>query len=294
MRRRQTSAGKETRKMATDKRYYWIKLKTDFFNQETMDFLMAQENGCQYIVLYQMLCLQTANNNGELATRIGEVIVPYDIKKIVRDTKYFDFDTVTVALELFTKLGLIYQEEDQVLRISNFEELVGSETTWAEKKRIYRQKKAQIEDKEEDIAEDKSRTMSEKRLEIRDKRLDIRYKDIEKEREREEKEKEKEKRASATARPERHKYGEYKNVLLSDQELEKIKEEYPDWETRIETLSGYIASTGKTYKSHYATIRNWARRDQEKKEKKAPGNTAAEKLNDAYKMMASWAGEEDA
>lgn len=276
--------------MADKKRYYWIKLKTDFFNQETMDFLMAQENGCQYIVLYQMLCLQSANNHGELATRIGEVIVPYDIKKIVRDTKYFDFDTVTVALELFTKLGLIYQQEDQVLRISNFDEMVGSETTWAEKKRAYRQKIAQIEDKAEDNdsdnTEDNSRTMSEKRLDIRDKRLDIREKRLEKETE---KEKERErKRASATARPARHKYGEYKNVLLSEDELEKLKADYPDWKERIETLSGYIASTGKSYKSHYATIRNWARRDQEKQTKE-PVSQTAQDLAQSYEMMARWA-----
>ena len=91
-----------------EKRYYWIKLKTDFFNQEAIDFLMSQDNGCEYIVLYQMLCLQTANNGGEMSTRIGEMIVPYDVKKVVRDTKYFDSDTVIVALELFKRLGLIY------------------------------------------------------------------------------------------------------------------------------------------------------------------------------------------
>lgn len=125
--------------MKENKRYYWIKLKTDFFNQETIDFLLSQENGCQYIVLYQMLCLNTANNNGEMATRIGEMIVPYDINKIVRDTKYFTFDTVAVALELFKKLGLIYQEEGQILKISNFDDMVGSETKSAQIKRKQRQ-----------------------------------------------------------------------------------------------------------------------------------------------------------
>ena len=125
--------------MSEQKRYYWIKLKTDFFNQETIDFLLSQENGCQYIVLYQMLCLNTANSNGEMATRIGEMIVPYDVNKIVRDTKYFTFDTVAVALELFKKLGLIYQEEGQVLRITNFDNMVGSETRSAQIKRKQRQ-----------------------------------------------------------------------------------------------------------------------------------------------------------
>ena len=64
--------------------------------------------------------------------------------------------------------------------------------------------------------------------------------------------------------PRKHKYGEYKNVLLTDDEFEKLKAEYVDYLDRIERLSSYIASTGKAYKSHYATIRNWARADAEK------------------------------
>ena len=66
------------------------------------------------------------------------------------------------------------------------------------------------------------------------------------------------------AAPAHHKYGEYKNVLLSDDDVEKLKKEFPDWADRIERLSAYMASTGKTYKNHLATIRNWARRDRTK------------------------------
>lgn len=65
-------------------------------------------------------------------------------------------------------------------------------------------------------------------------------------------------------KPVKHKYGEYKNVLLTDDELQKLKTEYSDYEERIERLSSYVESTGKKYKSHYATIRNWARKDAEK------------------------------
>lgn len=62
----------------------------------------------------------------------------------------------------------------------------------------------------------------------------------------------------------RHKYGEYENVLLTDSDLEKLKEEFPnDWEERIERLSYYMESKGKTYKNHLATIRNWARKDRQ-------------------------------
>ena len=54
-----------------------------------------------------MLLLQTANSEGKLQLEMGD-IMPINIDKIVRDTKYFTKDTVIVALELFKKLGLIY------------------------------------------------------------------------------------------------------------------------------------------------------------------------------------------
>lgn len=69
-------------------------------------------------------------------------------------------------------------------------------------------------------------------------------------------------------KPTRHRYGEYKNVLLTDADMEKLKAEFPDdWEKRIERLSAYMASTGKSYKNHLATIRNWARMQKERDEK---------------------------
>ena len=71
--------------------------------------------------------------------------------------------------------------------------------------------------------------------------------------------------------PTKHKHGEYRNVLLTDEELEKLQDEYIDWEDKIERLSSYMASTGKKYKSHYATIRNWARKDSEKQKKEQKG-----------------------
>lgn len=92
----------------------------------------------------------------------------------------------------------------------------------------------------------------------------------------------------------KHKYGEYANVLLTDTELDKLKAEYPDIEQRIERLSGYIASTGKKYKSHYATIRNWARKDGEKQQTVKTvytKPTAADQLNESYAMMAAWSEE---
>ena len=65
-------------------------------------------------------------------------------------------------------------------------------------------------------------------------------------------------------KPTRHKYGTYKNVLLTDEDMNKLKSEFPDdWQSRIERLSEYIASSGKAYKNHLATIRVWAKKDKE-------------------------------
>lgn len=91
-------------------------------------------------------------------------------------------------------------------------------------------------------------------------------------------------------KPVKHKYGEYNNVLLTDAELEKLKSEYVDVEERIERLSSYIASVGKSYKSHYATIRNWARKDSEVKPVKTVYHkqTKAEELEEFYQMAKEW------
>ena len=68
----------------------------------------------------------------------------------------------------------------------------------------------------------------------------------------------------------RHKFGQYQNVLLSDDELEKLKTEFPsDWQERIERVSEYCASKGATYKNYLATIRNWAKRDIKNKDQPA-------------------------
>ena len=64
-------------------------------------------------------------------------------------------------------------------------------------------------------------------------------------------------------------FGEYGNVLLTREELELLRKEYPDdWQQRIDRLSEYMASTGKRYRSHLATIRSWARQDAPKEGKK--------------------------
>lgn len=170
--------------MAERGKYYWIKLKTDFFDLPEIDWLTEQENGYAYVVLYQKLCLLTANSSGVLIRKIGEMIIPYDAKKIAEITK-FDIDTVFVAMNLYQKLGLIYEQTDGTLCLSAAETMVGSETKWAEKKRLQRSKKScealpsPPEGQKEGQIEDNVPFLSEDivREEYRDKILDTRYPD---------------------------------------------------------------------------------------------------------------------
>ena len=55
----------------------------------------------------------------------------------------------------------------------------------------------------------------------------------------------------------KHKYGEYKNVLLKDEELQKLKDEYENWEALIKYLDEYIEMKGYKAKSHYLCIKKW-------------------------------------
>ncbi len=129
--------------MATGKRYYWIKLRETFMSSDVVDFLMSQADGANYVVLYQMLCLKTINTAGRLARTIGEIVIPYDVNKIQRDCKWFTADTIRVALELYKKFGLVYEDVDGTLVMTGHNDLVGSETNWAMQKRHQMVTKAQ-------------------------------------------------------------------------------------------------------------------------------------------------------
>lgn len=151
-------------------RYYWIKLTDRFMTSDTVDFLMSQKDGANYVVLYQMLCLKTVNNGGVLARQLGEMIVPYDIDKITRDCKWFSIDTVRIALELYKKLGLIYENNQGVLTISNFNKLIGSQSYGAEKKQLQRLEGGQKADK---CPPDKDKEIKRLREQDIDKEIDI-------------------------------------------------------------------------------------------------------------------------
>ncbi|EME7214599.1 replisome organizer [Enterococcus faecium] len=93
------------------------------------------------------------------------------------------------------------------------------------------------------------------------------------------------------AKPIRHKYGEYKNVLLSDEQMEKLKTEFPnDYQERIERLSEYCESSGKTYKNYLATIRSWARKEKSESKNASSGH----KRTGRREKLPEWAIDQEA
>ena len=141
--------------MATGKRFYWIKLKDSFMSSDEIDYLMSQPDGANYVVLYQMLCLKTINTGGCLVSQIGEMLIPYDAEKIQRECKWFSLATVRVALRVYKQIGLIFESLDGILTISNYSDIVGSETDYSAQKRLQREnRRRQIPVKGADNNED--------------------------------------------------------------------------------------------------------------------------------------------
>lgn len=69
------------------------------------------------------------------------------------------------------------------------------------------------------------------------------------------------KRANSESKDNRIAYGSYQNVFLTAEELSALQSEVPHYQEYIEKLSRYMASSGKQYANHAATIRSWALQD---------------------------------
>lgn len=126
------------------KRYYWLKLSSDFFEDETIQFIEEQENGVEYVNFYLKLCLKSLKSNGSLIRLIGESYIPYDVKSLARLTGV-NQDTVRVALQLFEKIGLVKFLDSGELYLTQINEMVGSET---DKAKLMRKKRAKEKETE--------------------------------------------------------------------------------------------------------------------------------------------------
>lgn len=129
-----------------DTKFYWLQLKEDFFEDDAIEWLEEQKpNGRDYAYFYLKLCLKSLKSNGVLVRKVGKILIPYDNQKLAELTK-MDFDTVTVAMELLKKIGLIQILENGEIYINQLENLIGSKSIGAFKKQQQRMLGGQKED----------------------------------------------------------------------------------------------------------------------------------------------------
>ena len=122
------------------KRFYWLKLKEDFFDEDTMSWLEEQGNGKEYCLFYLKLCLKSLKSDGVLVRKVGDMLIPYDIAKIAEITKT-QVDIANEALNLLKQIGYIQVLDSGGLFLTQIENMTGSETDAAERQRKSRANK---------------------------------------------------------------------------------------------------------------------------------------------------------
>ncbi len=220
--------------MSDNRKYYYLKLKENYFDDDSIVLLESMQDGVLYSNILLKLYLKSLKHGGRL--QLDENI-PYTAQMIATITRQ-QIGTVERALQIFLKLGLVEVLDSGTFYMSNIELLIGQSSTEAERKRA-----ARLQNKALSAPRTNGGHLSDIRLP--EKEIEIK-REIEKGR-------------SARA------YGRYQNVFLTDEELADLQASFPVvWEQYIEKLSEYMASTGKRYQSHAATIRRWAGEDAKK------------------------------
>lgn len=269
----------------------WIKITTDIFSDEKILLLEQMPDADSLLVIwFKLLCMAGKENN--YGVFIMRNKMPYTEEMLATIFRR-PLNTIRLALATFEAYGMI-DIEDDIIVIPNWEKhqnIEGMEKI-REQNRIRKQRqrerqKQQLLENSHDMSRDGHATdkirIDKNRIEEEKNRIDNNniLSDSD----------EPEQPTPKKTKPVKHKYGEYNNVLLTDEELEKLNAEYEDLDERIERLSSYVASTGKSYKSHYATIRNWARKDATVKPISRPTyqkQTKADELDEFYRMASQF------
>lgn len=165
------------------KRFYWLKLKEDFFDEDTMGWLEEQDNGKEYCLFYLKLCLKSLKSDGVLVRKVGDMLIPYDIAKIAEITKT-QVDIANGALNLLKQIGYIQVLDSGGLFLTQIEYMTGSETDAAERQRKSRANKrvsqkgvTMSQQSHTDVTQESQNGHTEKENRERDKSIEI---DIEK------------------------------------------------------------------------------------------------------------------
>lgn len=224
--------------MAENQKYYYMRLRADFFNRKDIILLESMQNGAVYCLILLKLLTASLENNGHLMLNEEIVMTPAMLATITR----YDVGTVEKALQIFMQLGLVEQLPDNSYYMLEIEGMVGKTSTEADRKRLARAKVKALKGQTTDECLTNVRTLS-----------DNPSPEIETEKEAD---------INTEVDSDRELYGRYRNVSLTLSEYEAIKNEYPVYADKyVERLSEYMETSGKHYNNHYATIRSWLSKD---------------------------------
>ena len=122
--------------MAEAKKFYWLKLRRDFFKRHDIRIIEEMPNGKDYVLFYLKLLLESIDHEGSL--RFSDTI-PYNenMLSVVTNT---NVDIVRSAMKLFTELNLMELLDDATIYMSEVNNMIGSESWSAERVRRFRQK----------------------------------------------------------------------------------------------------------------------------------------------------------
>ena len=258
--------------MAENGKFYWLKLKRDFFKRHDIRIIEEMPNGKDYILFYLKLLLESVDHEGSL--RFSDTI-PYNeqMLSVVTNT---NIDIVRSAMKLFLDLNMMSIYDDQTIYMNEVDKLIGSETRWAEKKRLQRAKEDNVPqlssncptEKEEEIKkETELHSFTHSAREEEDALLVTLF-SVEKVKEATDEERE---QMLAYAREREKRYAIHSKagkgvVMLSDAQMEILLEELSADE--FEKYVGIVAEmelSGKRYKkkNHFQAIMEMAKKDRE-------------------------------
>lgn len=276
------------------KRYYWLKLKDDFFTDKRIKKLRRIAGGDTYTIIYLKMMMKCMNNDGILEY---EGIESSFADELALDLDE-DADNVQITVNFLMQAGLLEEMGENHFLMTEVPELIGSETAGAQRVRDFRSKQKTLQCNT-DVTEEKQVCNVEKEIEI-EKEKDI--------------EKREEKRESINYQQIADMYNDTcvsfpRLTTLSDARKKAIRARLNNYTVEDFALMFAKAEASSFLKGgndrNWSATFDWMIKDSNmvkildgnydnKTSGRATNNKVADQLNDFYNMMGEWVSESEA
>lgn len=122
--------------MSDNKKYYYLRLKDNFFDSDELKILESMKDGYLYSNILLKLYLRSLKNDGKLVVNDR---IPYNAEMLASVTGH-QIGTVKQALSIFKDLGLIDVLENGAIYMLDIQNFIGKGSSEADRKREYRQR----------------------------------------------------------------------------------------------------------------------------------------------------------